>query len=72
MNNKEVLGILTEEIARKFQLDKHKGKKIVIYEDRKKYIEKHKDEYSSIDSFNKTVNNLSTIITTPDYVFYNE
>jgi hypothetical protein len=69
---KEVLGILTLEIAEEFNLIEHKGKKIVIYDDRKNYIAKHKNEYKTENSFKKTISNLSLIITAPDFVYYNE
>ncbi|QVK19780.1 hypothetical protein KHQ81_15575 (plasmid) [Mycoplasmatota bacterium] len=69
---KELLGVLTEKIAKKFNLEEHSGKNIVIYDDKKIYIEKHKDEYKDEESYNNTVNNLSSIITSADFVYYNE
>lgn len=69
---KKEIGILSEKIAKEKGLDIHAGKKIVQYEGLLKHIAKHEKEYISIESCEYTINNISTIINNPDYIFYNK
>jgi hypothetical protein len=69
---KKVIDILNEDLAIEHGLEKHANKKIVQYEGLLKHIAKHEKEYISIESCECTINNISTIIKNPDFVFYNK
>lgn len=69
---KKEIDILSEKIAKEKGLEKHAGKKIVQHEGLLKHIAKHESEYISIESCECTINNISTIIKNPDYIFYNK
>lgn len=69
---KKEITLLDEKLAIEKGLEKHIGKKIVQYDGLLKHIAKHSKEYISIESCECTINNLSTIIKNPDYVYYNK
>ena len=69
---KKELDILNEKLAKEKGIEKHAGKKIVQYDGLLKHIAKHAKEYISIESCECTINNISTIIKNPDYVYYNK
>lgn len=69
---KKVIGLLSENIAMECGLEKHANKKIVQYEGLLKHIAKHEKEYISIESCECALNNISTVIKNPDFVFYNK
>ena len=64
---KKVLGKVSKEIAENWNIDEHKNKKIVIYEEAIKHsMERHIDDYYYV------MNSLEKIINNPDYVFYDK
>ena len=44
------------------------GKKIVMYDDRYNHIEKHRNEFISVESYNVTINSLEDIIKNPEFI----
>lgn len=69
---KKVIDLLSEKIAKEKGIEKHAGKRIVQYDVLFEHISKHVKEYISIESYECTINNISTVIKNPDYIFYNE
>ena len=69
---KKEIDILSDKLAKEKGLEEHSGKKIVQYDGLLKHIAKHEKEYISIESCECTINNISTIIKNPEYVYYNE
>lgn len=68
-----LLGILKEEIAEYWNIEEHKNKPIIVYDDRIKHVEeKHLKDFGSIDEINKYYDSLNNIIKNPDYVFFND
>ena len=63
---------LNSRICNNKELNEHKGKSIVLDNNLFKHISKHKKEYISTKSYNKTLKNIDLIIKNPDYVFYNK
>lgn len=61
------IGILTKEIANLINLN-IKECDIILWEDRFKYIEKHKVNFKSEEDFVKHVKAIPNIIQNPDYV----
>jgi len=61
------IGMLTKEIADIIKLDRDECD-IVLWEDRFKYIEKHKENFESEESFIKHIELIPDIIENPDYV----
>ena len=68
---KKVIDVLSEKLAKEKGLEEHAGKKIVQYDGLLEHIAKHEREYISIESCECTINNISTIIKNPDYIYYN-
>lgn len=69
---KKEIDVLSDKLAKEKGLEEHSGKKIVQYDGLLKHIAKHEKEYISIESCECTINNISTIIKNPEYVYYNE
>ncbi len=67
------LGILEKDIAEYWNILEHKNKPILVFEDRKQHvIDKHLNDFGSVESIENVYKNLSSIINKPDYVFYNQ
>jgi hypothetical protein len=64
-----VIGKIPESIIIQYNLSSYRGKNIIMYNDRYQYIEKHKHEFISDESFDNSVNAIPAIIQSPDYVF---
>ena len=70
---KRVLGKVSKEIAENWDINEHKNKKIVIYEEAIKHsMERHIDDYETIEDYYYVMNSLEKIINNPDYVFYDK
>ena len=70
---KRVLGKVSKEIAKNWNINEHKNKKIVIYEEAIKHsTERHIDDYETIEDYYYVMNSLEKIINNPDYVFYDK
>ena len=67
----KIIGTISNEIIEKYQLYEYKNIKIVQSLDLYVHISKHVLEFTSIDSYNKTINNIENIINDPDFVYYN-
>lgn len=69
----EFLGSLNPAIAKRWGLDEHANKPIVIYKNVKQHvIERHLKEFGSVEKIDFIWTKLSTIIKKPDDVFYNK
>ena len=68
----KIIGTISNEIIEKYQLYEYKNIKIVQSLDLYVHISKHVLEFTSIDSYNKTINNIENIINDPDFVYYNK
>lgn len=67
------LGVLNEEIAKYWGIEEHKNKPIVVYDDRREHvIERHLEDFGSVERIDMCYHNLGNIIKKHDYVFYNE
>lgn len=77
MNNKrpklfKYVGILDKNISSKWGIEEHKNKPILVYENRKYHvIDRHLEEFGSLEEIDRVYNMLDIIIKKPDYVFYN-
>lgn len=67
---KVVLGHLSEAVAKKFGLESC-SRKIVMWDDRLSYIEKHKEDYENDEQYEAHVNSIPDIVNSPDYVGLN-
>lgn len=75
MKNKrigKVVGKLDKSIAYYWYLEEHENKNIIKPYYLLEHIEKHKEEFSSLQSFYITLNKIKEIIEMPDYVFYDK
>jgi len=61
------IGILTNQVINSLNLSKDECN-IVLWEDRFKYIQKHKSDFKSEESFYKCVAQIPEIIANPDYI----
>ena len=68
----KIIGTISNEIIEKYQLYEYKNIKIVQSLDLYVHISKHVLEFTSIDNYNKTINNIENIINDPDFVYYNK
>lgn len=72
MISKREIFIITKSFCKKYSINEgYADKKIVIYSDRYNHFEKHKDEYSSIDSYNESIEKIDEIIKSPDFISFN-
>lgn len=72
-NNVVYVGFLDPKIADYWNISEHKNKPILLYNNRKYHvIDRHLEQFGSIDALDKAYNALGTIIRKPDYVFYND
>lgn len=70
---KRILGEVSREVVEQWQLVQHKGKKIVMYPDRKEHSkERHLQDFGSEEYYYFVMDSLETIIQNPDYVYYNK
>lgn len=68
---KKVLGKVDEKIAKKYNLEEHINKPIVLYDnDRRHCINRHKNDFNSPKIFYYILSHLDDIINYPDEVFY--
>lgn len=66
------MGKLNDNIINEWELEKHKDKYIVMYQDAKEHCEKHISNFSSREIYDKVMNSLDKIIKYPDYCFYDK
>ncbi len=70
---KKILGKVSDEIAKQWEIPEQKGKNIVIYEEAMEHSRKrHISDYSTKDDYYLVMNSLKNIIQNPDYVFYDK
>ena len=69
MNNKEIIGKISKDIAITHSILEYEEKVIVLYSDRYTHIERHKNEFIDEESYNNALNSLEKIISNPDYVY---
>lgn len=68
---KRILGRLSKDIVKKYSLQEHENKKIVIYDNDRKHCEnKHAYQFKDKKTFHYIMDNLEYIIENPDEVFY--
>lgn len=66
------LGILDNNIAEKWNLEEHKNKPILVYEDRIEHVkQKHLKDFKNEENIMIAYDNLHNVIKKPDYTFYN-
>lgn len=71
--NFEYIGKLDIDIAKYWDLLEHANKPIVIYKDRRQHIiDKHLNDFGTIDKIDHIWSKLNIIIKKPDKTFYNE
>lgn len=69
----EYVGKLNPELANYWNIPEHANKPIVIYEDRKQHvIDRHLNDFGSVERIDYVYNKLRTIIKKPEYTFYNK
>ena len=69
----DYLGKLSPEIAKYCKLNEHKNKTIVMYDDRREHvINRHLEDFGSIEKIDFVISKLRVIIKKPDMVFYNK
>lgn len=69
MDTKVLLCVMDDKYIAKYNLDSsYLNKKIVIYNDRYTHILKHKCEFSSTREYNNAINNISNIVSNPDFI----
>ncbi len=66
----KVVGKISDEIADKYNLDAYRNQDIVQSLDLYIHIAKHAKEFKNVDSYNKTIQNISQIIAKPFFVYY--
>ncbi len=67
------IGILDPELAKRLNIEEHKNKPILVFDDRINHvIDNHLKDFGSKEKIEKIYNELSNIIKKPDYVFYNK
>lgn len=70
---KRILGEISNEVVKNWQLEEYKNKKIVIYPDaRERSKERHIDDYKCEEDYYFVMDSLENIINNPDYVFYDK
>lgn len=70
-NNPVKIGELNQDIINKLNLS-CKPRNIILEPDRIYHCEKHKSEYKSDSSYNNSLINIPNIISSPDYIGFNE
>ena len=71
--NKTIISVLNDDYLNKYGLpDIYKNKTIVLYDDRFSHFAKHELEFSSEESYRKSVLSIDTIIREPDFISFNE
>ena len=68
---KKIIGKIPNSIINKYSMHDCENKNIVVYADRYIHFEGHKHEYINESSYNKSINSLGVIITSPDFVYEN-
>lgn len=72
MDRFKFLGTLNETIATYWQLDRHKNKPILVFDDRIEHVKnRHLSEFGSEEKVMDSYNKLNSIIKKPDFTFYN-
>lgn len=66
----KVVGTISDEIVEKYKLYDYRNTKIVQSLDLYLHVTKHVPEFASVDSYNKTMSNIDTIIKNPYFVYY--
>lgn len=70
---KRILGEVSDSIVEQWELEDHRGKKIVLYPEAKEHSkEKHINQYPTEEDYYYTMDSLEEIINSPDYVFYDK
>ena len=67
---KKIVGHISSEIANRYNLYEYEGKEIVQSLDLYSHIEKHINEFKTVDNYNCAVSNIDLIIREPDVVCY--
>ena len=69
---KQIIGLITTELAMKCKIPEYANKFIVIYENDRRHCEKrHSKDFKNIAMFNYVMNNLDKLIKTSDFYFFN-
>ncbi len=69
---KKTIFKITKEYSKKYSIDNEFiGKTIVLYDDRVKHIEKHKNEFVK-DTLKDVIKDLPNIVATPDFLSVDE
>lgn len=69
---KKIVGVVSSEIAEKYNLKEYENQEIIQSLDLYKHIHKHIDEFDSVDSYNHAILNVDKIISDPYFVYYEE
>lgn len=70
---KIIISILDDHYINKYGLpNTYENKSIVLYDDRFSHFAKHKQEFSSEESYKISILNINTIIQNPDFICFNE
>ena len=70
---KRILGEISDDIVKQWDIIEQKGKKIVMYPEAKEHSkERHINEYPSEEDYYFVMASLEEIINNPDYVFYDK
>lgn len=66
----KIIGYVNNDIISKWYLDECVNKPIIQSLDLYIHIAPHASQFSSVDSFNYTIDHIPDVINAPDYVFY--
>lgn len=68
----KIVGKISREVAEKYKLYEYQGVNIIQSMDLYVHVSKHREEFSSIDSYNHTLCSISDVISNPRFVYYDE
>lgn len=68
----KVVGTISEDIIQRYKLYEYQNVEIIQSLDFYVHVQKHINEFQSVDSYNKAVINIPDIISDPLFVYYNK
>lgn len=67
---KKIVGRISNEIVERYKLYDYREKEIVQSLDLYQHVAKHVQDFKSVDSYNHAITNISEIIASPIFVYY--
>lgn len=66
----KIVGRISHDVAEKYKLYEYENQEIIQSLDFYKHVQKHIEEFDSVDSYNNTITNIDKIIQEPYFVYY--